>query len=115
LWSSIGYALPAAQGASIAAQELGSKQRVVLFEGDGSFQLTAQSISDMIRHNLDLINFLLNNDGYTIERWVHGMEAGYNDIHSWKYTEIPYAMGASKDSVQTFKVSDQRAVGSVVE
>jgi hypothetical protein len=24
-------------------------------------------------------------------------------------------MGASKDSVQTFKVSDQRAVGSVVE
>ncbi|CZR52292.1 related to Pyruvate decarboxylase [Phialocephala subalpina] len=68
LWSSIGYALPAAQGAAIAARELfssssstptsassTSSRRTILFEGDGSFQLTTQSISDMIRHKLDVI------------------------------------------------------------
>jgi pyruvate decarboxylase len=105
LWSSIGYALPAAQGAAMAARELGSTQGIVLFEGDGSFQMTAQSISDIIRHKLDMIIFFLNNDGYTIERWVHGMEEAYNDIPMWRYTEIPKAMGAGKDSVHTFKVS----------
>lgn len=105
LWSSIGYALPAAQGAALASRELGSKQRVILFEGDGSFQLTAQAISDMVRHKLDLIVFLLNNDGYTIERWVHGMEAGYNDISGWRYTDIPRAMGGDGSLVKTFKVA----------
>jgi pyruvate decarboxylase len=105
MWSSIGYALPAAQGAAMAARELGSIQRIILFEGDGSFQMTAQSISDIVRHKLDMIIFLLNNDGYTIERWVHGMDAEYNDVPMWRYTEIPKAMGAGTNSVQTFKIS----------
>jgi pyruvate decarboxylase len=103
LWSSIGYALPAAKGA-------GSKQRVILFEGDGSFQLTAQAVSDMVRHKLDLIVFLLNNDGYTIERWVHGMEAGYNDINGWNYTDIPRAMGGDGSSVKAFKVETKTEI-----
>jgi pyruvate decarboxylase len=89
----------------MAARELGSTQRIVLFEEDGSFQMTAQSISDIIRHKLNMIVFLLNNDDYTIERWVHGMEEAYNDIPMWRYTEIPKAMGAGKDFVHTFKVS----------
>lgn len=27
--------------------------------------------------------FVLNNDGYTIERLIHGMNATYNDIQPW--------------------------------
>ncbi|KAF8858416.1 pyruvate decarboxylase [Acephala macrosclerotiorum] len=117
LWSSIGYALPAAQGAAIAARELASSstsaapQRVILFEGDGSFQLTAQSISDMIRHKLDVIVFLLNNDGYTIERWVHGMEASYNDIPMWRYTQIPSVMGGVEGKeVNTYEVETKEEI-----
>lgn len=51
LWGSIGYSVGACQGAAIAARETGDR-RTVLFVGDGSFELTAQEVSTMIRHGL---------------------------------------------------------------
>ena len=51
LWGSIGYALGACQGASLAAKETGTR-RTILFIGDGSFELTAQELSTMIRQDL---------------------------------------------------------------
>jgi pyruvate decarboxylase len=76
LWLSIGYALGACSGAALAQREmveqgLRMEGRTILFEGDGSFQMTAQAISDIIRNRLNLIIFIINNDGYTIERWVY--------------------------------------------
>ncbi|KAJ9607647.1 hypothetical protein H2200_007725 [Cladophialophora chaetospira] len=115
LWLSIGYMLPASAGASAAQRELniaasnGSdngngtgipplpKGRTILFEGDGSLQMTVQSISDMIRARLDVIMFVLNNNGYTIERWIHGMNAPYNDIQPWRYLDAPMFFGAQKN------------------
>jgi len=94
LWGSIGYTLPAAQGVALAARELGRPGRVMLFEGDGSSQLTAQAIGTMLKLNLDIIIFLINNDGYTVERWVHGMEEPYNDVPAWRYSQLPETMGA---------------------
>lgn len=52
LWGSIGWSVGAAQGAALAAKDLGSKRRTILFVGDGSFQLTAQELSTMIRRKL---------------------------------------------------------------
>ncbi len=54
LWGSIGYSVGACQGAALAAKETGNR-RTVLFVGDGSFELTAQEVSTMIRHNLNPI------------------------------------------------------------
>ena len=51
LWGSIGYSVGACQGAALAAQETGNR-RTVLFVGDGSFELTAQEVSTMIRRGL---------------------------------------------------------------
>lgn len=93
LWGSIGYTLPAAQGAALAARELNRPGRVILFEGDGSFQLTMQAIATMLKHNIDIIIILINNDGYTIERYVHGMTAKYNDVPMLRYAMIPEAFG----------------------
>ncbi len=53
----------------------------------------------MIRHKLRVIIFLIENKGYTIERFIHGMEAEYNDITSWNFTDIPQALGASEGDV----------------
>lgn len=79
LWGSIGYATGACQGAALAikdmAQEGGGERRTILFTGDGSFQLTAQEVSTMIRRKLNPIIFVICNDGYTIERMIHGVEA----------------------------------------
>src|SRR4030095_9340407 len=51
LWGSIGYAVGACQGAALAANEQRIR-RTILFVGDGSFQLTAQELSTVIRHGL---------------------------------------------------------------
>ena len=37
----------------------------------------------MIKHDLKPIIFVLNNSGYTIERYLHGMNRKYNDISNW--------------------------------
>lgn len=88
LWGSIGYSVGAACGSAIAAQEIDTSQRVILFVGDGSLQLTVTEISCMIRNNVKPYIFVLNNDGYTIERLIHGENATYNDVHMWKYSKI---------------------------
>ncbi|WP_263362451.1 thiamine pyrophosphate-dependent enzyme, partial [Enterobacter asburiae] len=45
IWGSIGYTLPALLGTLMAAPE----RRHLLFIGDGSFQLTAQEVSTLLR------------------------------------------------------------------
>lgn len=101
IWLSIGYMLPAAQGAALAQRDLSSASapagRTILFEGDGSLQMTAQSLSDTIRNRLPLTLFILNNDGYTIERFIHGMKASYNDVQPWRYREAASYFGAPLD------------------
>lgn len=92
LWGSIGYTLPALLGSLLAAPE----RRQILFIGDGSFQLTVQELSTIIRHGLKPIIFLLNNGGYTIERLIMGENAAYNDIQNWNYAQIPAVFNGSK-------------------
>ena len=53
LWGSIGYTVGACLGAALAGRDVGNKHRVLLFVGDGSFQMTAQEISTMIRQGLN--------------------------------------------------------------
>ncbi len=89
IWGSIGYSLGGLLGATIAKP----KKRSILFIGDGSFQLTAQCISTMMRNRLSPIIFLINNDGYTIERAIHGWKMPYNDIQPWSYHELPKIFG----------------------
>ncbi|MCH9757274.1 MAG: alpha-keto acid decarboxylase family protein [Gammaproteobacteria bacterium] len=89
LWASIGYTVGGLLGAALADR----KRRSILFIGDGSFQLTAQEVSTMLRHKLTPIIFLLNNDGYTIERVIHGMKMPYNDVQPWNYAALPNIFG----------------------
>ncbi|KAF7297397.1 Pyruvate decarboxylase [Mycena indigotica] len=92
LWGSIGWATGCTLGAAFAARErdLG---RTILFTGDGSIQLTVQELSSMVRHGLTPIVFVLNNNGYEIERCIRGWEAGYNDIMNWEWTSLLRTLG----------------------
>jgi indolepyruvate decarboxylase len=66
----------------------------VLVTGDGSHQLTAQEIGQFGRLGLKPVVFVLNNDGYLIERLLCKDPAiAYNDIAPWRYTELPHALG----------------------
>jgi indolepyruvate decarboxylase len=89
LYTSIGFSVPACLGAALAAPE----RRPILFVGDGAFQMTCQELSTIIRHQLNPIVFLINNQGYTIERAIH--DGSYNDIQSWQYSLLPQIFGDS--------------------
>jgi indolepyruvate decarboxylase len=86
-YGSIGYTIGATLGAGMAAQD----RQVVLFVGDGSFQVTGQDLSTMIRNHLKPVIFLINNDGYTIERVIS--DHPYNDLQPWKYHKLVEVFG----------------------
>jgi indolepyruvate decarboxylase len=90
LWGAIGWATPAAFGAALAAPD----RRTILITGEGSHQLTAQEVSQFHRFGLKPIIFVLNNDGYLIERLLcRNPESYYNDLAQWHYHKLPEALG----------------------
>lgn len=107
LYGSIGYTTGATLGAAFAAEEIDPSKRVILFIGDGSLQLTVQEISTMVKWGLKPYLFVLNNDGYTIERLIHGQNAQYNDIQGWDHTALLPTFGAKTyDSLKVKKVGE---------
>ncbi|KAI8627578.1 pyruvate decarboxylase [Xylariaceae sp. FL1651] len=114
LWGSIGWAVGACQGAALAAKDVGERRRTVLFEGDGSLQLTAQEISTMIKHDLDIIIFIICNEGYTIERFIHGMTASYNDVPTWQYRDLGTVFGGSPATVKSYAVHTPKELESLL-
>lgn len=88
LWGSIGWATPAAFGACIA----NPNTRVILITGDGSHQLTAMEVGNMIHNGVKPIIIVLNNNGYTIERLLSERpDDKFNDIMQMNYTKFARA------------------------
>lgn len=140
LWGSIGFSVGALLGASVACAELSPSshdaaassdssstippssssaatdrpRRPILFVGDGSLQLTVQEISTMIRAGLKPIIVVLNNDGYTIERFIHGADKAYNDINNhWRYQDLLRFFGADAAGMggsKSYRVTTQDEV-----
>jgi indolepyruvate decarboxylase len=98
-WGSIGYSVGALLGTLTAAPE----RRHILFVGDGSFQVTAQELSTILRHDHKPVIFLINNGGYTIERGYLGKNETYNDIANWSYADLPKVF-RSDTSARSFVV-----------
>jgi acetolactate synthase-1/2/3 large subunit len=60
--TAMGYALPASIGASVA---LGGKS-IICVSGDGALQMNIQELATVMRHNLPIKIFLINNHGYSM-------------------------------------------------
>lgn len=73
-WASIGYATPATLGADIAKTEIGKQGRTILITGDGSLAMTLQEVGTMVKEGIKPILFVINNDGYTVERMIRGAQ-----------------------------------------
>ncbi|MBJ3815157.1 indolepyruvate decarboxylase [Shimwellia pseudoproteus] len=101
LWGSIGFSLAAAFGAQTAEPA----RRVVLIVGDGAAQLTIQEMGSMLRDGQRPVILLLNNNGYTVERAIHGADQRYNDIASWAWTAIPHALQTAGEA-QCWRVEE---------
>ncbi|EDG1644550.1 indolepyruvate decarboxylase [Salmonella enterica subsp. enterica serovar Typhimurium] len=110
LWGSIGYSLPAAFGAQTACPD----RRVILIICDGAAQLTIQEMGSMLRDGQAPVILLLNNDGYTVERAIHGAAQRYNDIASWNWTQIPPALNAAQQA-ECWRVTQAIQLAEVLE
>jgi len=60
--SPMGYALPAAVGASLA----NNKKRIISINGDGSIQINIQELQTIFVNNIPIKLFVINNNGYGI-------------------------------------------------
>lgn len=89
-YASTGFAVPAALGAQLAC----SNKRLLVFEGDGSFQMTGMEISTAARLGLNPIVIVLNNGGYGTFRPM--VDGNFNDLQAWQYAEITKIIGAGK-------------------
>jgi indolepyruvate decarboxylase len=87
-YTSMGFAVPAAIGAQMGRRRL----RPLVFVGDGAFQMTGFELSTIARIGLNPIVFVMNNKGYTTERYIR--DGAFNDIHNWGYHRLPDVLDA---------------------
>jgi alpha-keto-acid decarboxylase len=108
LWASIGYTLPALLGACLGAPG----RRGILLIGDGAGQMTVSELSTIMRTGINATVVVVDNDGYTIERAIHGPEQAYNDIAHWDWTRLPaaFAPGAAVAVATASSVAELQAV-----
>ena len=86
-YCSMGLAIPGALGVGMAKPEL----RPVVLVGDGAFQMSVSELSSHLENKLNTIVFVLNNKGYTTERFL--LDGKFNNIRNWNYHAIPQLMG----------------------
>jgi TPP-dependent 2-oxoacid decarboxylase len=87
-YTSMGFAIPASIGVQVANPDL----RPLVVVGDGAFQMTCMELSTAVRHGFCPIIVVLNNKGYTTERFLQ--EGPFNDIHNWQYHRMPELLGS---------------------
>ncbi|KAJ0987650.1 hypothetical protein J5N97_006006 [Dioscorea zingiberensis] len=107
-YGSIGWSVGATLGYAQAAKD----KRVIACIGDGSFQVTAQDVSTMLRCEQNTIIFLINNGGYTIEVEIH--DGPYNVIKNWNYTGLVDAIHNGEGKCWTAKVRCEEELKEVI-
>eukprot|EP00741_Cyanophora_paradoxa_P012582 tig00020614_g12158.t1 len=110
-YGSIGWSVGAVLGYAFGLQK--KKKRVISMIGDGSFQMTAQEVSTMIRYDLNPIIFLLNNRGYTIEVEIH--DGPYNNIKNWDYVKLIQTFAAGEGNVFTTRVDTEGQLAEAIK
>lgn len=91
-YTSMGFSVPAALGVQVARPDA----RIIVICGDGAFQMTGMELSSMVRQGFDPIVIILDNGGYGTERMLHEGEWKFNDIHPWRYHELPQLLGGGR-------------------
>lgn len=114
LWGSIGYTVGACLGAACGARDA-KLGRTILFVGDGSLQIGVQELSTSITNKLTPIVFVINNSGYTVERFFSKEPRKYNDIASWNYTQLLNTFTDDQDATVSYKVKTKAELDSLLK
>jgi len=103
---SLGFSVPGSLGLMMARPHL----RPLVITGDGAFQMTGMELTSILRtgDRLAPIVVILDNEGYGTERPM--IDGEFNDIHPWRYAEIPAVLGAGKGWVVRTEADLDRAL-----
>jgi len=123
LWASIGWSMGSTHGATLARGESEpnntSATQTILFIGDGSFQMTVQELSGMVRSDIKPIIFVVKNGGYTIERLQHSPDAEYHNIVNWDYKKLLEVLSNHPENppiqTQSYEVKTQKDLVNLLE
>lgn len=94
-YTSMGNSIPGALGMALAQPN----KRPIVLVGDGAFQMCFGELSTIVRRGFNPIVFVLNNKGYTTERFL--LDGSFNDISNWEYHKIVEVLGGIGDKVDT--------------
>ena len=86
-YTSLGSAIPEAVEMAFARLDV----LPVVLVGDGAFQMSCTELSTLVRYKTSAIVVVLNNDGYTTERFF--FERDFNDLPMWNYDRIVDVIG----------------------
>jgi indolepyruvate decarboxylase len=109
-YSSIGYIGAATTGLCLAKT---GDQRVMVFCGDGGFQMTVQCLSTQTRFRLNPIIFVIDNGVYGVEQWLADasvFQPGAQsttfyascNLHRWDYSELAKVFHCKGSRVGTY-------------
>ena len=103
----MGFALPAAIGASLAC----SKQPVVMIAGDGGFQINIQELQTLARNHLPVKMIILNNQCYGMVRQFQ--QSYFNERYQstcWGYSAPDFVQVARAYGIQACTVENSSDV-----
>lgn len=107
-YGSIGWSV----GAFLGLAAANPKRRVIGLIGDGSFQMTAQEVSTILRYNYSGVIFLMNNGAYTIEVMIH--DGPYNTLQNWDYAALVESI-KGKSLVLSHVVRTEKELAAVLK
>ena len=107
-YTSMGFAVPAALGASCADPSL----RPIVLVGDGAFQMTGSELSSCVRYGQSPIVIVLNNRGYSTEREI--LDGPFNDVHEWQYERICDLIGGGVGTRIATQGEFERGLGAAL-
>jgi indolepyruvate decarboxylase len=119
-YSSIGYIGPAATGICLAKGH--DEQRVMVFMGDGGFQMTALCVATQTRFRLNPIIFVMDNGVFAVEQWLADAavfskpDAPFKeglDVHRCSYSDVSAVVNCKGWKVTTYRELDNAMTGAL--
>jgi indolepyruvate decarboxylase len=122
-YSSIGYIGPSATGLCLATE---NRKRVMVFTGDGGFQMSLQCVSTQTRFGLNAIIFVIDNGVFAVEQWLHNASVFSPDnpkgefskecvVHRWNYDKLSNVFTSNRLECVAWKVGTYGALKEAIE
>lgn len=108
-YTSMGSAIPGALGVQSSKPDV----RPIVIVGDGAFQMSCTELSTIIDRGLSPIVFVLNNKGYTTERYL--LEGDFNNIRNWNYHDITNLFGGGVGRVVNTEEELEKVVKEAID